>query len=54
MNRAIMNKARTIKLPVHVIKELHIYLKTAKEIVNKLDREPSFEDIAIKLNKNPQ
>ena len=54
MNRAIMNKARTIRLPIHAIKELHGYLKAAKKIANKLDREPSFEDIAKELNKNPQ
>ena len=54
INRAIMNKGRTIRLPIHVIKELHSYLKTAKEIAKKLDREPSFEDIAKELNINPQ
>ena len=54
INRAIMNKARIIRLPIHAIKELHGYLKVAKEIANKLDREPSFEDLAKKLNKNSQ
>ncbi len=54
INRAIMNKARIIRLPINAIKELHSYLKTAKKIANKLDREPSFEDVAKELNKNPQ
>ncbi len=54
INRAIMNKARIIRLPINAIKELHSYLKTAKKIANKLDREPSFKDIAKELNKNPQ
>ena len=54
IERAIMNKARIIRLPIHVIKELYSYLKTAKEIANKLDHELSSEDIAKALNKTPQ
>ncbi len=54
INRAIMNKARIIKLPINAIKKLYSYSKAAKKIANKLDREPSFEDIARELNKNPQ
>ena len=54
INRAIMNKARIIKLPINAIKKLYSYSKIAKKIANKLDREPSFDDIAKELNKNPQ
>ena len=48
-----MNQTRTIRLPIHIIKELNTYLRKAREITNKLDHEPSFEDIAKALDKCP-
>lgn len=54
IERAIMNQTRTIRLPIHIIKELNIYLRKAREITNKLDHEPTFEDIAKALDKTPQ
>ena len=50
IERAIMNQTRTIRLPIHVVKELNIYLRTARELVQKLDHEPTAEDIAFELN----
>lgn len=49
IERAIMNQTRTIRLPIHVVKELNIYLRTARELVQKLDHEPTAEDIAEEL-----
>jgi RNA polymerase nonessential primary-like sigma factor len=49
IERAIMNQTRTIRLPIHVVKELNIYLRTARELVQKLDHEPTAEDIANEL-----
>ncbi len=51
IERAIMNQTRTIRLPIHVVKELNIYLRTARELVQKLDHEPTPEDIAEALDK---
>jgi len=51
IERAIMNQTRTIRLPIHVVKELNIYLRTSKELVQKLDHEPTAEDIAHALDK---
>lgn len=51
IERAIMNQTRIIRLPVHVIKELNIYLTAAREMVKELGREPSAEEIAEKLDK---
>ena len=51
IERAIMNQTRTIRLPIHVVKELNIYLRTSKELVQKLDHEPTAEDIAAALDK---
>ena len=50
IERAIMNQTRTIRLPIHVVKELNIYLRTARELVQKLDHEPTAEDIAETLD----
>lgn len=52
MERAIMNQARTIRLPVHVGKELGIYLRAARELAQKLDHEPTAEDIASLTDKS--
>ncbi|HIF9174587.1 TPA: RNA polymerase sigma factor RpoS [Photobacterium damselae] len=51
IERAIMNQTRTIRLPIHVVKELNVYLRTARELAQKLDHEPTAEDIAIQLEK---
>lgn len=51
IERSIMNQTRTIRLPIHVVKELNIYLRTARELAHKLDHEPTAEDIAETLDK---
>ena len=51
IERAIMNQTRTIRLPIHVVKELNIYLRASRELVQKLDHEPTAEDIAKSLDK---
>ncbi len=51
IERAIMNQTRTIRLPIHVVKELNVYLRTARELAQKLDHEPTAEEIAIQLDK---
>jgi RNA polymerase nonessential primary-like sigma factor len=53
IERAIMNQTRTIRLPIHIIKELNVYLRKAREITHELDHEPTFEDIAKALDKSP-
>lgn len=32
IERAIMNQTRTIRLPIHIVKELNVYLRTAREL----------------------
>lgn len=49
IERAIMNQTRTIRLPIHVVKELNVYLRTARELSHRLDHEPTAEDIAFAL-----
>ena len=51
VERAIMNQTRTIRLPIHVVKELNVYLRAARELTQKLDHEPSAEEIAELLDR---
>lgn len=53
IERALMNQTRTIRLPIHVVKELNVYLRTSRELVQKLDHEPKPEDIARVVKKDP-
>ncbi len=51
IQRAIMNHARTIRLPVHVVKAVNHYLRAASSLAQQLDREPTAEDIAALLDE---
>lgn len=46
IERAIMNQTRTIRLPIHVLRELNSYLTTSRELLKSQSREPSHGDIA--------
>jgi len=50
IERAIMNQTRTIRLPIHIVKKLNVYLRTARELAHKLTHDPTPEDIAKELN----
>ena len=49
IERAIMNQTRTIRLPIHIVKEMNTYLKAQRYLAQLLDHEPSAEDIAEHL-----
>jgi RNA polymerase nonessential primary-like sigma factor len=51
IERAIMNQSRTIRLPIHVIRELNTYLSAAREIMKTLHHEASYQEIAEKVDK---
>lgn len=51
IERAIMNQTRTIRLPIHVVKELNVYLRAARELTQKLDHDPTPEEIAEMVDK---
>ena len=51
IERALMNQTRTIRLPIHVVKEINVYLRAARRLAQTLDREPSPEDVAEMLDK---
>lgn len=51
IERALMNQTRTVRLPIHVVKEINIYLRAARKLSQTLDREPSPEDVAEMLDR---
>jgi len=51
IERAIMNQTRTIRLPIHIVKEMNTYLKAQRQLAQLLDYEPSAEDVAKHLGK---
>jgi RNA polymerase nonessential primary-like sigma factor len=51
IERALMNQTRTIRLPIHVVKELNVYLRASRELMQTLDHEPTCEEIAAKVGK---
>ena len=46
-----MNQTRTIRLPIHVIKELNVYLRASRKLEQTMEHEPSPEDIAALVDK---
>jgi len=50
IERALMNQTRTIRLPIHVVKEINVYLRAARQLAQQLDHEPSAEEIAALLD----
>lgn len=51
IERALMNQTRTVRLPIHIVKEINIYLRAARKLAQQLDREPSPEDVAEMLDR---
>lgn len=51
IERAIMNQTRTVRLPVHVVKEINMYLRAARDLAATQNHEPSSEEIAKLLDK---
>lgn len=51
IERGLMNQTRTIRLPIHVVKELNVYLKASRKLAQELDHDPTAEEIARSLDK---
>ena len=54
VERALMNQTRTIRLPVHVVKELNQCVRATRQLSQSLDHIPTPQDIADKLDKTPE
>jgi len=51
IERAIMNQTRTIRLPIHIVKEINLYLRATRQLTQGLEREPTAEEVATLLDK---
>ena len=51
VERGIMNQAKTIRLPIHIAKELNGYMRAQRELSQKLDTEPTPDDVAQLVDK---
>ncbi len=51
VERGLMNQAKTIRLPIHIAKELNGYLRAERELSQKLDHEPSADEVAALVDK---
>jgi RNA polymerase primary sigma factor len=49
MARAIADQARTIRIPVHMIEQINQFVRTSRQLVQELGREPTPAEIAEKL-----
>lgn len=53
IERAIMNQTRTIRLPIHVVKEINVFLRASRRLTQELNREPTADEIARLLDREP-
>ena len=49
VTRAIADQARTIRVPVHMIETINKQVRTSRQLVQELGREPNAEEIAKRL-----
>jgi RNA polymerase nonessential primary-like sigma factor len=54
VERAIMNQCRTVRLPIHIIRELTAHLRVSRELEQKLNRKPTPEEMAAALDVDLQ
>ena len=52
IERALMNQTRTVRLPIHIIKQINSYVRTSRSLAQRLDHEPSLEEVARVLHKS--
>ncbi len=54
VTRAIADKGRTIRIPVHMVERLNTVIHTERQLLQRLGREPSPAEIAKELGCTPQ
>ena len=50
ITRSIADQARTIRIPVHMIETINKIVRTQRLLLNEIGREPTPEEISVKLN----
>jgi RNA polymerase primary sigma factor len=49
ITRSIADQARTIRIPVHMIETINKIVRTSRQMLNEIGREPTPEELAMKL-----
>ena len=52
VERAVMNQARTVRLPIHVIRDIAAYLRTVRQMQNEDGAAPAMEAVAERMGKD--
>ncbi|MBI3025643.1 MAG: sigma-70 family RNA polymerase sigma factor, partial [Candidatus Tectomicrobia bacterium] len=50
ITRAIADQARTIRIPVHMIETINKLVRTSRQLIQELGREPFPEEIAVRMD----
>ncbi len=50
MKRAVINQSKVVRLPVHVMEELNLYLKGCREFIKEHHRDPTLEEVSDYLD----
>jgi RNA polymerase primary sigma factor len=53
ITRAIADQARTIRIPVHMVESIHKVHRVQRQMLQELEREPTIEEIADKVDMTP-
>ena len=51
IHRAIADKGRTIRIPVHMVEVINRALRVSRRLTQELGREPTFEEIALEMGR---
>lgn len=54
ITRAIADQARTIRIPVHMVETINKVIRTSRQLVQDLGREPKPEEIGEVMNMSPE
>jgi RNA polymerase primary sigma factor len=53
ITRAIADQARTIRIPVHMVETINAVLRVQRQLLQEFGREPTVEELAVKVNMAP-
>jgi RNA polymerase primary sigma factor len=53
ITRAIADQARTIRIPVHMVETMNKVLRVQRQMLQELGREPTVEEVALKVELTP-
>ena len=54
ITRAIADQARTIRIPVHMVESINKVYRVQRQMMQELEREPTIEELAEKVDMTPQ